>query len=162
MKNGVSNSYFVKIEEIIGKEEKDVYFGYNMLPILFWRSSGRSSRLVQWVEWGISAPRTEGLSVYQWSVPEKKQAWLLRKWLFKFFPELRFVLEILEHLKVIANELPEKCVTSLEPPLSTSQNRRSVNHLAFLFITLVDSTPFLIYSRNSTCYNFHPQSIAFL
>ena len=46
---------------------------------------------------GISAPRGEGLSVYQWSVPEKKQARRLRKCLCKYCTEVsRFVLEILE------------------------------------------------------------------
>ena len=35
---------------------------------LFWGGSGRSSRPVQ----GISALITEGLSVYQWSVPKNK------------------------------------------------------------------------------------------
>ena len=44
---------------------------------------------------GISAPRTEGLSVYQWSVPEKKQVELLVKHLCKYSPEVSwFALEI--------------------------------------------------------------------
>ena len=41
-----------------------------MWQTLFWGGSGRSSRPVQWP--GNLAPRTEGPSVYQWSVAEKK------------------------------------------------------------------------------------------
>ena len=45
----------------------------------------------------ISAPRTEGLSVCQWSVPEKKKE---RKCLYKYFTDIsRFVLEIFGKLK---------------------------------------------------------------
>ena len=56
---------------------------------------------------GISGPRTEGLSVYQWSVPEKKQVGWLRKCLCKYSTEVsRFVLEILEKSKVIAIVIP--------------------------------------------------------
>ena len=101
----------------------------------------------------ISAPRTEGLFVYQWSVPDKKQSWWLMKCLFKYSTEIRFVLEILGNSKVIASELPWKCVN---PP---NQNRRPLNYVAFLLVILVDSTPFLIYSRNSTCYSIHQESI---
>ena len=54
----------------------------------------------------ISASRTEGLSLYQWFVPEKKQAGWFRKCLFKYSTEVRFVFEILENSKVIARELP--------------------------------------------------------
>ena len=57
----------------------------------------------------VSTPRTEGLSVYQWSVPEKKTSmvvdWLI-KCLFKYSTEITFVLEILENSKIIASELP--------------------------------------------------------
>ena len=55
----------------------------------------------------ISAPRTEGLFVFQWSVPEKKQAGWLRKCLCKYSTEVsRFVLEILEKSKVMASVIP--------------------------------------------------------
>ena len=104
----------------------------------------------------VSAPRKEGLSAYQWSVPEKQQARWLRKCLFKYSTEVRFVLEILENSKVIASEHINVLHPLKNPP---GQNRRPLNYVAFLLVTLVDSTPFLIYSRNSTCYNFHPQSI---
>ena len=51
----------------------------------------------------ISTPRTEGLSVCQWSVPEKKAGWF-RKCLCKYSTEVpRFVLKILEESKVIAS-----------------------------------------------------------
>ena len=57
---------------------------------------------------GISAPRSESLSVYQLSVQEKKkQAGWLRKCLCKYSTEVfGFVLEILEKLKVIASVDP--------------------------------------------------------
>ena len=56
---------------------------------------------------GMSAPRTEGLSVYQWSVPKEKQAGWLRKCLRKCSTEVfRFVLEILEKSKIIASVIP--------------------------------------------------------
>ena len=55
----------------------------------------------------ISAPRTEGPSVYQWAAPEKKKkAGWLRKCLLKYSTEVRFILEILENSKVIASEFP--------------------------------------------------------
>ena len=78
------------------------------------------------------------------------------KCLFKYPTEVRFVLEILENSKVIASEHINVLHPLKNPP---GQNRRPLNYVAFLLVTLVDSTPFLIYSRNSTCYNFHPQSI---
>ena len=78
------------------------------------------------------------------------------KCLFKYSTEVRFVLEILENSKVIASEHINVLHPLKNPP---GQNRRPLNYVAFLLVTLVDSTPFLIYSRNSTCYNFHPQSI---
>ena len=87
----------------------------------------------------------------------KKQAWWLIKWFLKYSTEVRFVLEIPENPKVIASELSWKCDTPLENP--PGQNRRSLNYVTFLLITLVDSTSFLIYSKNSAFYNFHPQSI---
>ena len=61
-----------------------------------------------------SEPRAEGLSIYQWSVPEKKTGWL-RKCLCKYSTEVsRFLLEILEKWKVIASGIPLKCVTPLK------------------------------------------------
>ena len=66
----------------------------------------------------------------------KIQGGWFRKCLFKQSTEVRFVLEILENSKVMASKL-----------------------LMFLLITFIDSTPFLICSRNSTCHNFHPQSV---
>ena len=51
---------------------------------------------------GISAPRTESLSVSQWSIPEKKQAGWLKKCLCKYSTKVsKFVLEILEKSKVM-------------------------------------------------------------
>ena len=53
---------------------------------------------------GISVPRKEGLPVYQWSVPEKKQAEWLRKCLCRHSTKVsRFILEILEKSKLIAS-----------------------------------------------------------
>ena len=49
---------------------------------------------------------------------------------------------------------------SLKTP--QDKNRRPLNYVVSLLITLVDSTPFLIYSRSSICCNFHPQSISYL
>ena len=55
----------------------------------------------------ILRPKTEGLSVCQWSVLEKKKhAWWLIKCLFKYSTEVSFVLETPEKSKVIASELP--------------------------------------------------------
>ena len=57
--------------------------------------------------YGISAPRTESLSVYHWPVPEKKQARWLRKCLCKYSTEVSgFALEILEKPKFIASVNP--------------------------------------------------------
>ena len=95
--------------------------------------------------------------IYQWSVPVKKQAGWLKKCLFKYSTEVRFVLEILENSKVIASELSQKWITPLGNPLG--QNRRPLNYVVFLLITLADSVPFLIHLRNYTCFNFHPQSV---
>ena len=95
--------------------------------------------------------------IYQWSVPVKKHAGWLRKCLFKYSTEVRFVLEILENSKVIASELSQKWITPFGNPLG--QNRRPLNYVVFLLITLVDSVPFLIHLRNYTCFNFHLQSI---
>ena len=88
---------------------------------------------------------------------QKKRAGWLRKCLFKYSTEVSFVLEILENLKVIASEPPQNVLHLLKKPLG--QKRRPLNYVEFLLIILVDSTPFLIYSRNSTRYNFHPQLI---
>ena len=62
--------------------------------------------LGQCTKQGISALRTKGLSFYQQSAPEKKQAGGLRKCLYKYSTEVRFFLEILENPKFIASELP--------------------------------------------------------
>ena len=54
---------------------------------------------------GISAPKTEGLSAYQWSFPEKRQEGCLIKYFCKYSTIVsRFVLEILEKSKVIGSE----------------------------------------------------------
>ena len=50
---------------------------------------------------GISAPKTEGLSAYQWSFPEERQEGCLIKYSTKVS---RFFLEILEKSKVIRSE----------------------------------------------------------
>ena len=64
---------------------------------------------------GISVPRKEGLSVYQWSVPEKKKSMVVEKCLCKYSNEVsRFVLETLEKSKFIASVIPQKCATPLE------------------------------------------------
>ena len=57
---------------------------------------------------GISAPRKEGLSIYQWSVPEKKTtSRVIEESLYKYSTEVsRFVLEILENSKFIASLIP--------------------------------------------------------
>ena len=47
-----------------------MYFGYNINRFYF--GKGQEEVLGQLSEQGISAPTTEGLSVYQWSVLEKK------------------------------------------------------------------------------------------
>ena len=38
-------------KQIIGKQEKEAYFGRNLSQSLFWRGSGRSSKLVHWAEY---------------------------------------------------------------------------------------------------------------
>ena len=56
---------------------------------------------------GISVPKKEGLSVYQWSVPGKKRAGRLRKCLCKHSAEVsRFVLEIPGKSKSNASVIP--------------------------------------------------------
>ena len=60
---------------------------------------------MQWA--ACSAPRTESLSVYQWSLPEKQQAGRLSKCLCKYSTKVSgFVLEIPAKLRVIASENP--------------------------------------------------------
>ena len=54
----------------------------------------------------ISAPRKEGLSVYQWSLSEKNKHVGWGNAFFKYSTEVWYVLEILENSKFIANELP--------------------------------------------------------
>ena len=55
----------------------------------------------------LSSQKKEGLFVYQWSVPEKKQAGWLRKCLCKYSTKgFRFVLEILEKSKFIESVIP--------------------------------------------------------
>ena len=68
------------------------YFGQNHQDVLG-----------QYTWHGISLPRTQGISVYQWSVPEKKNhAGWLRKYLSKYSTEVsRLILEILENSNVI-------------------------------------------------------------
>ena len=54
-----------------------------------------------------STLRIEGLSVYQWSVPEKEQARWLRKCLCKYSPEVSsFILDILEKSKFFVSVIP--------------------------------------------------------
>ena len=97
---------------------------------------------------GILGPRKEGLSVYQWSVPEKKQAGRLRKCLCKYSTEIsRFVLKILEKSKFITSVIPIKMCNT--PWKYQGQKRGPLNYVAFLLIILVNSTPFLIHSRKS-------------
>ena len=103
----------------------------------------------------VLAPRTEGICLSVVCSRKKHTGWLT-KCLFKYSTEVRFVLEILENSKVIASEHINVLHPLKNPP---GQNRRPLNYVAFLLVTLVDSTPFLIYSRNSTCYNLHPQLI---
>ena len=93
------------------------------------------------------------------SVLQKKQAVWLRKFLFKYSTEVKFVLEILGNLKFIASELPKRVLH----PLATPRPKEITLKLCgFLLITLVDFTPFLLYPRNYTCYNMHPQLISCL
>ena len=61
---------------------------------------------------GISAPRKEGLSVYQWSVPGKKQARWLRKCLVN--TPLKFPGFGNYGLNFIASVIPLNCATPLE------------------------------------------------
>ena len=56
---------------------------------------------------GISVPKKEGLSVYQWSVLEKKRTGCLRKCLCKYSAEVSmFVLENPGKLKSNASVIP--------------------------------------------------------
>ena len=106
----------------------------------------------------ISAPRTDKIYLSVSGLFQKNQAGWLRKCLFKYSTEVRFVLEILKNSKVITSKLPQKCVIT-PPENHLGFKGRPLDYVAFLLITLVDSTPFIIYSRNSTCYNFHSQSV---
>ena len=109
---GLSDSYFIKINtfrlhtcKLLGKRRKT-----NVLYLIcnrFYFGEVQEEVLGQCSGQGISVPRVEGISVYQWSVPEKNQARWLRKCLCKYFTEVsRFVLEILEKSKVIASVIP--------------------------------------------------------
>ena len=44
-------SFQIADEQIIGKQEKGVYFGCNMQQILFWGGPGRCPRPVQWASY---------------------------------------------------------------------------------------------------------------
>ena len=109
-----------------------------MQQILFWRSSGKSSRRVQWAGF-ISQHLEQKIPLSISGLFQKKQARWLRKCHFKYSTEVAFVLEVLENSKVIASELPQKCVTPLENP--PSQNRRPLDYVAFLLNILADFTP---------------------
>ena len=91
--------------EIIGKQDKDVYFGCNMSQIFLGGSSGKSYRPVQWARY-VSQHLEQKDHLNISGLFQKKQAGWLRKCLFKYSIEVRFVLEILENSKVIASELP--------------------------------------------------------
>ena len=110
IKNGVSNSYFVKIKtfrlkssKLLGNRRKTYILDDICNRYRFWDVQevvlGRCSRQ------GISVPRKESLSVCQWSVPEKKKrARWLKKCPCKYSTEVsRFVLEILGKSKFIAS-----------------------------------------------------------
>ena len=112
MKNGVSNSYFVKIKtfrlqtsKVLGNRRRahilDVmcnkfYFGEVQEDVL-----GQCSG--QGIYRSIQNRRSICLTVVCY---RKKPAQWLRKCLLKYSTEVRFVLEILENSKVIASELP--------------------------------------------------------
>ena len=90
--------------QIIRKQEKDVYFGCNMSQILFWGSSGKSSSSMQRAGY-ISQRLEQKVHLSISGLFQKKQARWLRKCLFKYSTEFRFVLEILKDSKIIASEL---------------------------------------------------------
>ena len=59
------------MSKLLGKRRKTYIWDLICNIFYFWGSSGRNSRPVQWGE--ISAPWRGGLSVYQWSIPEKNK-----------------------------------------------------------------------------------------
>ena len=76
IKNGVSNSYFVKIKtfrfqtsKLLGNKRKTYIL--DVVYNIFYFGEVQEEALGQCIRQGISAPIKEGLSVYQWSVPEK-------------------------------------------------------------------------------------------
>ena len=112
IKNGVSNSYFVKIKtfrlqtsKLLGNRRKTYIL--DVICNRFYFGEVQEEVLGQCSEQGISAPKEEGLSAYLWSVSQKKQAWWLKKLLCKYSTEVsRFVLETLEKWKFIASVIP--------------------------------------------------------
>ena len=91
--------------QIIGEQEKDVYVGCNKYVNFILGSSGKSSRPLQWAGY-ISQHLEQKVHLSTCGLLQKKQAGWLKKCLFKYFTEVRFVLKILENSKVIASELP--------------------------------------------------------
>ena len=81
-------------EQTIRKQEKT--YVLDVICNRFYFGEVQEEVLGQYSGEGISAPRKEGLSVYQWSVPNKRAGWL-RKCLCKYSSEVfRFVLKLWE------------------------------------------------------------------
>ena len=91
---------------------------------------------------GISAPRKEVLSVYQWCVSDKKAGWLRKCFCNTLLNFLGFALEILEKSNFIASVIPRKCNTRWK-----YQGQQSGPCLYPLEIP----SPFYFTPENSTC-----------
>ena len=84
IKNGVSTSYFVKIKNFrlqtskLLRNKRKTYI-LDVICNRFYFGEVQEEVLDQCCGQGISALRVEGLSVYQWSVPEKKTSRLVEK-----------------------------------------------------------------------------------
>ena len=105
----MSNSYFVKIK--IFRLQTSKLLGerriLDVIPNRLYFEEVQEEVLGKCSGEGITFHRKEDLSVYQWSVSEKKTSRVLRKCLCKYSNEVsRFVLEILGKSKFIASVIP--------------------------------------------------------
>ena len=113
IKNGVSNSYFVKIKtfrlttrKLLGSRRKTYILDVVCNRFYFGENSGRSSRPVQCAGY-LTTQKRRSICLSAVCSRKKKQAGWLRKCLCKYSTEVsRFVLEILVKSKFIASVIP--------------------------------------------------------
>ena len=113
IKNGLSNSYFVKIKcfrlqtcKLLGKRRKT--YVLDVICNKFYFGEVQKKDLGHCSGQGIylSTQNRRSICLSVGCSRKKKQAGWLRKCLLKYSTEVRFILEILENSKVIASEFP--------------------------------------------------------